>query len=129
MNEIWQRERDRREAIWQLAELQPGDRNARPILQRLAQLDHLDQKQPLAVCTLNLQQLRELPYEPHKIGFNIIRDADIPEPWRSRFTVALGRAARVTEGFYWHDWVDFLDASAKGHDHFLRHIQEIDDAD
>lgn len=129
MNEIWQRERDRREAIWQLAELQPGDRNARPILQQLAQLDQLDQEQPLAVCTLNLQQLRELPYEPHKIGFNIIRDADIPEPWLSRFAVALGPAARVREGFYWHDWTDFLYYWAKENDHITRHLQELDDAD
>lgn len=68
MNEIWQREHTRREAIWQLDALQPGDRNARAILKRLQELELLDQEQPLAVCTLDLQQLRELPHEPHRIG-------------------------------------------------------------
>jgi hypothetical protein len=128
-NEIWTRERSRREAIWQLAELQPGDRNARTILKRLQELEQLDLEQPLATCTFDLQQLRELPHEPHPIGFNIIRDTDIPEPWLSRFAVALGPAARVVEGFYWHDWTDFLDAWAKENDHLSRHLQELDDAD
>lgn len=41
-NEIWTRERARREAIWQLAELLPGDRNARAILKRLQELDDAD---------------------------------------------------------------------------------------
>lgn len=127
MNEIWQRERERREAIWKLTELQPGDCKAMPILQQLALLNQLDQVQPLVVCALDLQQLRELPHEPHTIGFYIIRDANIPEPWRSRFALALGPAARVKEGFYWHDWTDFLDAWAKENDHYSRHLQELDD--
>lgn len=128
-NEIWTRERARREAIWQLDALQPGDRNARAILKRLQELEQLDQEQPLAVCPLGLPQLRELPHEPHPVGFNIIRDTDIPEPWLSRFAVALGPAARVVEGFYWHDWTDFLDAWVKENDHLSRHLQELDDAD
>lgn len=129
MNEIWQRERDRREAIWQLAELQPGDRNARTILKRLQELEQLDLEQPLATCMLDLQQLRELPQEPHRIGFNIIRDADIPEPWLSRFAIAAGPISRVTEGIYRHDWTDFLDAWVKENDHISLHRQELDDAD
>lgn len=128
-NEIWTRERARREDIWQLAELLPGDRSARAILKRLQELEQLDLVQPLAFCTLDVQQLRELPQEPHRIGFNIIRDTDIPEPWLSRFAVALGPAARVVEGFYWHDWTDFLDAWVKENDHLSRHLQELDDAD
>ncbi len=129
MNEIWQRERDRREAIWQLGELQPGDQKARPILQRMDELERLDREQPLAECALDLQQLSELPNEPHKIGCWIIRDGDIPQPWLSRFAIALGPAARVVEGFYWHDWTDFLHYWAKENDHITRHRQELDDAD
>lgn len=129
MNEIWQRERDRRKAIWQLADLQPGDRRARPILQQLAELERLDHEQPLSDCALDLQQLRELPNEQHPIGFNIIRDAYIPQPWLSRFAIAMGPISRVIEGVYWHDWTDFLDAWVKENDHLLKHRQELNDAD
>lgn len=129
MNEIWRRERNRREAIWQLAELQPGDRRARPILQQLARLKQLDQEQPLAVCTLDLHQLHELPHEPHSIGFSIIRDSDIPQPWMSRFAIAAGPISRVVEGIYWHDWTDFLDSWDKENDHLSKHLQELEDAD
>ncbi|WP_282413281.1 hypothetical protein [Pseudomonas sp. PS01299] len=126
MNEIWQRERARREAIWQLDALQPGDHNARPILQRLSELEQLDQEQPLAVCTLDLQQLHELPHEPHAIGFNIIRDADIPQPWLSRFAIAAGPICKVAEGVYRHDWTDFLDAWAKENDHINAHREALE---
>lgn len=129
MNEIWKRERDRREAIWQLAELQPGDQKARPILQRLAELERLDREQPLANCALDLQQLHDLPSEPHPIGFSIVRDADIPQPWLSRFAIAAGPISRVAEGVYRHDWTDFLDAWAKENDHVSLHQMELDDAD
>lgn len=129
MNEIWKRERDRRKAIWQLADLQPGDRRAGPILQQLAELERLDQEQPLTECDLDLQQLRELPYEPHPIGIDIIRDGDIPQPWMSRFAIASGPISRVAEGIYRHDWTDFLDAWIKENDHISLHRQELDDAD
>lgn len=126
MNEIWRRERNRREAIWQLTELQPGDRRAGPILQQLAQLKQLDQEQPLAVCKLDLQQLHELPNEPHQVGFNIIRDGDIPQPWLSRFAIAMGPISRVVEGVYWHDWTDFLDGWVKENDHINAHREALE---
>ena len=110
MSEIWVRERQRRLAIWQLAELQPGDRAASEILQCLDELERLDREFPLCDCHLDMRQLAELPSAPHPIGCWIIKDDDIPEPWRTRFSVALGPASRVAEGFYRHDWHDFLDA-------------------
>ncbi|MBF8742086.1 hypothetical protein [Pseudomonas guariconensis] len=127
MNENWQRERERRQAIWELAELQPGDRAAKTILERLDDLERLDREHPISVCNLSVEQLSELPKEPHKIGCWIIRDANIPEPWRTRFTVALGPAARVAQGFYWHDWADFLLAWERDLEHVQQHRRELDD--
>ena len=127
MNEIWQRERERRQAIWELAELQPSDRGAKAILERLDELEQLDREHPLSVCNLSLEQLSELPKEPHKIGCWIVRDASIPEPWKSRFTVALGPAARVVEGAYWQDWTDFLLAWERDLEHVEQHRRELND--
>lgn len=127
MNENWQRERGRRQAIWELAELRPGDRGAKAVLERLDDLERLDREQPISVCNLSLEQLSDLPREPHSIGCWIIRDASIPEPWKSRFTVALGPAARVVEGFYWQDWMDFLLAWERDLEHVEQHRLELDD--
>ncbi|MEB3438068.1 hypothetical protein U8291_13695 [Pseudomonas sp. A2] len=121
MNEIWLRERQRREAIWQLAEMLPGDPSARAILERLDDLERLDRDHPLCECMLDLKQLANLPREPHPVGCWIVRHNEMPEPWKSRFAVALGPAARVSEGFYWQDWMDFLDAWQREVEHLEQH--------
>ncbi|NNA02250.1 hypothetical protein [Pseudomonas lundensis] len=127
MNDNWQRERQRRQAIWELAELRPGDRSAKAILERLDDLERLDREHPISVCNLSLEQLSELPREPHRIGCWIIRDDSIPEPWKSRFGIALGPAARVVEGFYWQDWADFLQAWERELEHVEQHRGELDE--
>ncbi|WP_175653975.1 hypothetical protein [Pseudomonas sp. Marseille-P9899] len=127
MNNNWQRERDRRQAIWELADLLPGDRGAKAVLERLDDVERLDHEHPISVCLLTLEQLSELPKEPHKIGCWVIRDSDIPEPWRTRFAVALGPSARVSEGFYFHDWMDFLQAWESDLEHVEQHRRELDD--
>lgn len=127
MNENWQRERERRQAIRELAELRPGDRSAKAILERLDDLERHDREHPMSICNLSLEQLSELPREPHRIGCWIIRDASIPEPWKSRFTIALGPAGRVVEGFYWQDWTDFLLDWERDLAHVEQHRHELDD--
>lgn len=127
MNYNWQRERDRRQLIWKLADLLPGGRGARAILERLGDIERLDHEHPISVCLLTLEQLSELPREAHKIGCWIIRDADIPEPWRTRFGVALVPSARVSEGFYFHDWIDFLQAWERDLEYVEQHRRELDD--
>lgn len=118
---LWLRESDRRKAIWQLDRLVPGDPRAEPILQRLVDIEQLDLVEPLADCHLCLQQLLELPREAHRVGYQIVRDEHIPEPWLTRFAVAHTGAARVTEGYYWHDWTDFLQAWSTENDHIDKH--------
>lgn len=127
MNANWLREQERRRALWQLAELLPGDRCSRAILQRLDELERLDLECPLSECHLDQLALAQLPKEAHPIGCWIIRYADIPEPWRSRFAVALGPAARVEAGFYWHDWIDFLEAWEREVAHVEQHRSALDD--
>lgn len=127
MNEIWLRERERREAIWQLAEMQPGDKSAPAILERLDDLERLDREHPLIECKVGFEQLAELPREAHPIGCWIVRDSEMPEPWKSRFVLALGPAARVSEGFYLQDWIDFLDAWQREIEHLEQHRLALDD--
>ena len=127
MNEIWLRERERRQAIWQLAEMRPGDPCARAILQRLDDLERLDRDHPLSECQLDLKQLAEVPREAHPIGCWIVRDEQIPQPWKSRFTAALGPAGRVAKGFYLQDWMDFLDAWERETGHLELHRMALDD--
>jgi hypothetical protein len=127
MNEIWLRERERREAIWQLAEKQPGDQSAPAILERLDDLERLDREHPIIECQLSFEQLAELPREAHPVGCWIVRDSEIPEPWKSRFALALGPAARVSEGLYLQDWIDFLDAWQREIEHLEQHRLALDD--
>lgn len=119
---LWIHERDRRKAIWQLDRLAPGDPRAEPILQRLAEIEQLD---PLAECDLDLRQLLELPSEAHRVGYQIVRPEHIPEPWRTRFAVANTGAARVAEGYYWHDWLDFIAAWSTEIDHIDKHKRAL----
>lgn len=127
MNDLWLRERERRQAIGQLADMQPGDRSARPILKRLDDLERLDRETPLGACQLDFTKLAELPREPHPIGCWIICDQDIPQPWMTRFAIALGPAGRVSEGLYWHDWIDFLQAWKRDLAHLEQHRMAIDE--
>lgn len=127
MNKIWLREKERRKALLQLADLMPGEPGARPILERLDELERLDREEPLSECPLDLAQLAELPREAHPVGCWIVRDQDIPEPWKSRFTVALGPATRVEDGFYLQDWTDFLDTWERDLAHVEQHREALDD--
>lgn len=127
MNDIWLRERERRKVLSQLADLMPGDRSARQILERLDELERLDREEPLSECPLDLTQLAGLPKEAHPVGCWIVLDQDIPQPWKSRFTVALGPATRVEEGFYLQDWADFLDGWERDLAHVEKHREALDD--
>lgn len=119
------RERARRQAIWRLDSLAPGDPRAKPILQCLDDLDQRDQVEPLALVSgdQDLRQLKELPSEAHRVGYQIVRLEHIPEPWRTRFAVAVTGSARVAEGYYHHDWLEFLAHWSKENDHIERHRQ------
>lgn len=127
MNDIWLREQERRKALRQLADLMPGDRGAQAVLKRLEELERLDHDAPLSECHLDPDQMAELPREAHPVGCWVVREGDIPEPWKSRFVIALGPAGRVEEGFYLQDWIEFLDAWQRDLAHVEQHRAALDD--
>lgn len=61
-------------------------------------------KQPLSVEDV----LSFVPTESHPIGCRIVRESNIPQPWRERFLSACVGSTRVPDGPYAHDWDKFL---------------------
>lgn len=121
--ELRNREAARRNALWTLASLSPGDPKA---LHVLAVLDDIelgeahDFSSPAAV--LSVDQLRDsILAEPHPIGCRIVREANIPQPWRERFLRASLGSTRVADGPYAHDWKKFLEVWESEMQHLLEH--------
>lgn len=116
-----QREKARREALWQLTGVRPGDPAATEILLVLDEADADDLSNPIgsghalsveAVCDLvPLTQIRKML---------VVRDEDVPQPWAERFLQASTLSTRLVEGSYSHDWYSFLSHWVKEMD-FLAH--------
>lgn len=105
-----QLETARRNALWALANILPGDLKA---LDALEILDTIEQRERLAAALMEQplsveDVLRFVPTEPHSIGCHIVRESSIPQPWRERFLRASVGSTRVPEGPYAHDWDKFL---------------------
>jgi hypothetical protein len=100
----------RRNALWTLAHILPGDvraLDALDVLDDIEQRERLDtapMEQPLSVEDV----LRFVPTERHSVGYRIVRESSIPQPWRERFLLASLGSTRVPEGPYAHDWEKFL---------------------
>lgn len=108
--ELRHRETARRKALWALASLLPGDARAIDLLNVLDDIELREAHDTLASTDLlSVEQLRDLTStEPHPIGCRIVREANIPQPWRERFLRASLGSTRVAEGPYAHDWERFL---------------------
>lgn len=108
--ELRHRETARRKALWALASLLPGDARAIDLLNVLDDIELREAHDTLASTDLfSVEQLRDLiSTEPHPIGCRIVREANIPQPWRERFLRASLGSTRVAEGPYAHDWEKFL---------------------
>lgn len=108
--ELRHRETARREALWTLANILPGDLKA---LHALDVLDEIEQRErpnsALMEQSLSIEEAqRGVTIEPHPIGCSIVRESSIPQPWRERFLRASVGSTRVPEGPYAHDWDKFL---------------------
>lgn len=109
MNKLESREKARRRALWQLQGLKPGDPAAKEWLLVLAEVEFLDQAEPIGNGhQLTIEQLRKMVPIVELRGFGIVRDDDIPEPWRERFGQASAGSTRLPEGSYSRDWMKFL---------------------
>lgn len=121
--ELRHREATRRKALWLLASLSTGDPQALEVLNVLDDIELRDAhgiSSPESVLTP--EQLREaIPTEPHPIGCRIVREENIPQPWRERFLRASVGSTRVAEGAYAHDWEKFLNEWEREMGHLQQH--------
>lgn len=99
----------RRKACWALADLVPGDPRAEAVLVVLNDLDYQERSLLCSPQVISVEEVLKLvPSEPHPIGIAIVRDENIPQPWRERFECASRGSTRVAEGAYLRDWLKFL---------------------
>jgi hypothetical protein len=105
--ELKDREALRRKALWTLAHLAPGDPSAPAVIHVV---DEVEKREQLAdLSALSLDDLgKAVQAEPRPIGYPIVRDTEIPQPWRERFQRASIGSTRAPEGAYAHDWQKFL---------------------
>ena len=109
-DELRHRELSRRKALWELASILPGDAKALDVLDILDDIElHERHDTSMPAQALSVEQLRDsIPTEPHPVGCRIVREENIPQPWRERFLRASLGSTRVPEGPYAHDWNQFL---------------------
>jgi hypothetical protein len=106
---LWQREKNRREALWQLEGLWPGNVASRETIATLESIEQQDRDEPIGPAfALSVEQLKEQVPITELRSFRIVLDDDVPEPWRTRFSEASAGSTRLKEGFYVQDWLKFL---------------------
>ena len=127
LNLLWQRERRRREALWDLENLPPGHEKAKTLLSVLAQIDREDIEHPLGdACEMTIDELRDAVPEIKFEGsdgypFVIVLDQHLPQPWRMRFEFASALSSRLREGAYASDWRRFLRLWMRESEHVKTH--------
>ncbi|WP_217191268.1 hypothetical protein [Pseudomonas shirazica] len=87
-----------RKALWTLADLALGDPRATDALIILDGIDPQEQR----------GSLPSVPSTERAGGTLIVRDLDIPQPWRERFHCASRGSTRLVEGAYYRDWEKFV---------------------
>lgn len=122
MNKLESREKARRRALWQLQGLKPGDPAAKEWLLVLGEVEFLDQAEPIGNGhQLTIEQLRKQVPVVELRGFSLVRDDDIPQPWRERFGQASTGSTRLKEGSYSRDWLRFLSLWGQEMAHLQQH--------
>jgi hypothetical protein len=113
-NRLWQRERKRRYALWELERLQPGSDRAIQYLAILYEVERQDQDDPIDdAVSMSVEEVGECVPETEIEGVNgshfvVVLDEHIPEPWKTRFEEASTWSTRLREGCYARDWRRFL---------------------
>ncbi|WP_090181940.1 hypothetical protein [Pseudomonas arsenicoxydans] len=128
---LWQRERKRRELLWNLECIQPGSEEAKPLLAKLEDIDHQDLENPIGdACSMSIDELHErVPETPFKGSdghhFVIVLDQHIPQPWHTRFEAASVLSSRLPEGSYARDWRRFLRGWVREMQHLAAHREKL----
>lgn len=118
------RESVRREALWTLSYLMPGDAKAVAILDILDDIEaqeRVDFNQSHPGHDLDAAR-KAVQIERHSSGISIVREANIPQPWRERFLQASIGSTRLVGGPYAHDWEKFLTQWAAEMQHLDAHM-------
>lgn len=111
---LWQRERKRRYALWDLERLHPGSDRAIEYLAILDEIERQDRDDPIGdAVAMSVDELREHVPETEIDGvsgshFVVVLDEHIPEPWKTRFEEASTGSTRLRQGCYARDWHRFL---------------------
>ena len=113
-NRLWQRERKRRYALWDLERLQPGSDRAIQYLVILDEIEREDRDDPIGdAVAMSVDELRECVPETEIKEVSgshvvVVLDEHIPEPWKTRFEEASIGSTRLRQGCYARDWRRFL---------------------
>jgi len=99
------RERARRKALWSLC---APERKAEAEATLLT-IWKLDRDYPLgAAAGLSTEEVKSLVPITMSGSSPLVRLADIPEPWATRFDEASYGSTRLLDGYFAHDWDKFL---------------------
>lgn len=113
-NRLWQRERKRRYALWDLERQQPGSDRAIQYLAILDEIEREDRDDPIGdAVAMSVDELRECVPETEIKEVSgshvvVVLDEHIPEPWKTRFEEASTGSTRLRQGCYARDWRRFL---------------------
>ncbi|THF34504.1 hypothetical protein E5170_09620 [Pseudomonas atacamensis] len=103
------REKTRRKALWTLSDLRPGDPKAIPVVSMLDQIAGQDEVDGLLRDVAKVEDLRNhVVTERRASGIQIVREESIPEPWRERFLQASMGSTRVETGPFLNDFEKFI---------------------
>ena len=120
------REKLRRKALWTLSNLQPGDPEAIPVVCVLDDIEHQDEADTSLTEVAKVGELRNLVIiESRSSGLQIVREVSIPEPWRERFLQASIGSTRLVEVPYLHDLQKFIDLWMQENRHLEAHRSAI----
>lgn len=121
------REKLRRKAVWTLSHLRPGDPKAIPVVSVLDDIEHQDDADTLVTRVVKVEALRSLVItEFHSSNLQIVREVSIPEPWRERFLQASIGSTRLEAGPYLHDLEKFINLWTQENQHLEEHRSAID---
>ncbi|CAJ0557407.1 unnamed protein product, partial [Mesorhabditis spiculigera] len=113
-NRLWQRERKRRYALWDLETLQPGSDRAIQCVAILDEVERQDRDDPIGdAAAMSVEELRVCVPETEIEGVSgsysvVVLDEHIPEPWKTRFQEASAGSTRLRQGCYARDWHRFF---------------------
>src|SRR5690349_10805572 len=127
VNGLWQRERKRHYALWDLEKLQPGSDRAIQYLAILDEIERADRDDPIGdAVAMSVEELQERVPETEILGvsgshFVVVLDEHIPEPWKTRFEEASIWSTRLRQGSYARDWRRFLQLWTAEMQHLAAH--------